>query len=239
MANLNEYLGAIVAHLSQARVLADLESAKIAMTYAEHDLLRHFSIPRMRIDDVELTIPVAVSELETPDQREVKALDKKLVAALTYSEIVTSFGLRSVPPEMSDSVRKDISEPVDRLAARMDQDTSENVVREFASSVFEIVDKKGAGYVERGFVKEENVKRLRENAEPFKARLAQKLKSELTHGTTNSSLGNLKVIVESDKLKEKSPHTLVTIKMKVSEEALGWERLQDDHGNLVTKLMPE
>src|SRR6266436_181269 len=137
MANLNEYLGAIVAHLSQARVLADLESAKIALTYADNDLLRHFSIPRMRIDDVELTVPVAVSELEIV-ARDVDLVDKR-ITGLTYTEILTSFGLKSLPAEISDSVKTDIAGQTDRLVARMRRDNFEKLLFDYVSNIVEIV----------------------------------------------------------------------------------------------------
>ena len=238
MAYLNEYLGAIVAHLSQARVLADLESARIALTYADNDLLRHFSIPRMKIDDVELTIPLAISELEMPTDRDVKPLDHKAITALTHSEILSSFGTRSLPAEASDSVRKEIAVPVENLIARVNKDKSENPVAEYVSEVVEIVNRKIASFVEKGLIKDQDVQKWREISERFKTALGQKVKREIANAATNPSLGILKVIVESDRLKEKAPGTLVTIKMKISEEAMEWERLKDDNGNIISKLMP-
>ena len=59
MAKLNEYLGSVISSLTNARVMADLQTVKVAEEYAKHDLLQHFSVPRMRVDD-ELTIPIAL-----------------------------------------------------------------------------------------------------------------------------------------------------------------------------------
>ena len=238
MANLNEYLGAIVAHLSQARVLADLESAKIALTYADNDLLRHFSIPRMRIDDVELTIPVAVSELEIAAVRDPKPLDKNVIAALTHTEILTSFGPRSLPAEASDALRADITPQVETLVSQINRNNAEDLARDYASNVVRIVEKRISSLLETRVIKDQDVQKWREASDRFKETLSGKVKSELAIGAVNSSLGNLKVVVESDKLKEKNPNTLMVIKMKLSEEAMEWERMKDDQENIISKLMP-
>jgi len=41
-------------------MMADFESARIAQDYAQDELLKTFSVPRFRLPDVELTVPVAV-----------------------------------------------------------------------------------------------------------------------------------------------------------------------------------
>jgi hypothetical protein len=59
MPKLNEYLGGIVSEIISARRMADLQTLQIAKEYAQDDLLKHFSIPRMKIGTVDLTIPFA------------------------------------------------------------------------------------------------------------------------------------------------------------------------------------
>ncbi len=238
MANLNEYLGAIVAHLSQARVLADLESARIALTYAENDLLRHFSIPRMKIDDVELTIPVAVSELEIAAGRDPKPIDSETIAALTNAEFITSFGIRSLPAETSDSLKRDIAVQSERIAGQLTKDNVEQLLREYVLNMVEIARKKIAAFIDMGLIRDQDAQKWRDVTDKFRETLSQKLRSEINLGAVKRPLGNLRVIVESDKLKERNPNTLVLIKMKISEEAMEWERLKDDAGNTVSKLMP-
>jgi hypothetical protein len=87
-------------------------------------------------------------------------------------------------------------------------------------------------------IKDQNVQKWREASERLKEALSGKVRSELAIGAVNNSVGNLKVVVESDRLKEKNPNTLMVIKMKLSEEAMEWERLKDDQGNIISKLMP-
>ena len=238
MANLYEYLGAIAAHVSQARVLADLESAKIALAYADNDLLRHFSIPRFRIDDVELTVPVAVSELNITAARDAEPLDRKTITALTYAEMLTSFGLRALPAETADSIRTKIAAQVDRLAATIPAQQSDKPVLEYVANIVEIVDKKVRPLTDSGLPKDREGQTWPELAERFRRTLAQKLRTEVARGRVNRTLGNLQVVVESDKLREKNAHTLLMLKLKLSEEGMTWESFEDGDGNLVSKLMP-
>ena len=66
MPALSDYVGAILAEITNARVQSDLESARVAQLYASHPLLQHFAIPRMRLPNVSLDLPVAVDKVEPP-----------------------------------------------------------------------------------------------------------------------------------------------------------------------------
>lgn len=57
MPTLNDSLGGLVASATEARAM------QVAEQYAQHELLRHFPVPRMRIGDIVPTIPVAVEGL--------------------------------------------------------------------------------------------------------------------------------------------------------------------------------
>lgn len=66
MPKLGDFIGAFLADAVQARVRADLESLKIAEIYSQHDLLKHFPVPRFRLPDITVDFPVVVSSLEEP-----------------------------------------------------------------------------------------------------------------------------------------------------------------------------
>ena len=65
MSELSETLGHLLCEITRARMAADRESVRIARQYAEDDggLLRHFPVPRMRMPQLELTLPVVVVRL--------------------------------------------------------------------------------------------------------------------------------------------------------------------------------
>lgn len=64
MPYLGDYLGQLMAEISIARMQADLETVRIAELYASHPLLRTLPIPRMRLPDVDLDVPVAITGVE-------------------------------------------------------------------------------------------------------------------------------------------------------------------------------
>ncbi len=59
MPKLNEYLGGLVSEIVSARKMADLQTVQTAKEYAQDDLLKHFSVPRMKVSSVDLTVPFA------------------------------------------------------------------------------------------------------------------------------------------------------------------------------------
>lgn len=61
MITLSEYVGFIFQEITRARVLADAESKRIAELYAKDEIMKHFSVPRFKIPEMELTIPVIIA----------------------------------------------------------------------------------------------------------------------------------------------------------------------------------
>lgn len=61
MITLSEYVGFIFQEITRARVLADGESKRIAEAYAKDEIMKHFSVPRFKIPEMELTIPVIIA----------------------------------------------------------------------------------------------------------------------------------------------------------------------------------
>ena len=98
MSELSETLGHLLCEITRARMAADRESVRIARQYAEDDggLLRHFPVPRMRMPQLELTLPVVVSQIPqgyvtqvAPDML-VSALSANLKEALKAQSIHVS-----------------------------------------------------------------------------------------------------------------------------------------------------
>jgi hypothetical protein len=66
MPALSDYLGGLLAAVTNARLQADLETARIAQLYASHPLLQHMAVARMRFSSVVLDLPVAVEGTDQP-----------------------------------------------------------------------------------------------------------------------------------------------------------------------------
>jgi hypothetical protein len=244
MPTLKDYLGALVKDLNYARAIADVESANIAKMYAEHDLLKHFSIPRMKIQDTELTIPVAVSELETSTEAEYQPIDNTKFYAATYGEIKNTLKAASFNRPVSAVLKKEIFAHIADL---------EKTIRgggDIAASLASYCD--AISQVSVRSVKEDDeeraafdslLKQERLSEAQLREKLAESLQTFLRPGIQprelKSRIENSRVVVESSKLREERPENLVYIKMKITEESMEWQTMEDSEGNIVSKLTVE
>jgi hypothetical protein len=58
---LADYVGFIFSEITRARDHADRVSKEIALVYAQDEILKSFSVPRFKIPEMELTIPVIIA----------------------------------------------------------------------------------------------------------------------------------------------------------------------------------
>lgn len=80
----------IYGEMTRARQHADATSIEIAKGYAKDELLRHFSVPRFRIPEMELTIPVLVADANY-DNEYVFKISQEEFNTQYRSELVRSF----------------------------------------------------------------------------------------------------------------------------------------------------
>jgi hypothetical protein len=76
MPNLGDYLGQLLSEITIARVQADMEAIRVAEIYSSHPLLRNFPVPRIRLPNIEMKIPVIISEVE--EKKEGASLADKI-----------------------------------------------------------------------------------------------------------------------------------------------------------------
>ena len=244
MPTLKDYLGSLIKDINHARVIADVESANIAKMYAEHDILKHFSIPRMKIQDTELTIPIAIDELESSVEKDYQPIDNTTFYAKTYAEIKNVFKVSSFSRELSTSLRKSIYAQIDSLEKTIKSGADIKISLDgFCEIVSDIAietimsDKKGR------IAFNVALKYHKIDDDQFKEKLmtilAKYLQPEIKLREITGKIENAKVTVESDKLKDKKPESLLYIKMKITEESMEWQTMEDADGNIVSKLMVE
>ncbi len=245
MTTLQDYLGSLVRDLNHARVIADVETANIAKMYVEHDLLKHFSIPRMKIQDTELTIPIAIDELDTVVEKDYQPIDNKRFYTKTYNEIKNVFQVSSFNREVSGPLRKEIYQKIDSLEKALKggesiQVSLESFTEEVSNVTIDIIaqNKKEREVFEKAleYNKANNGVQIKES---LRTALIAYLKPEIKPREVTGRIEDAQITVESDKLKEKRPESLVYIKMKITEESMEWQTMEDADGNIVAKLMAE
>ncbi|MFT7899300.1 hypothetical protein VBY74_04880 [Tenacibaculum ascidiaceicola] len=223
MVNLNEYLGGIATSIAEARLMSDLKSLEIAEKFARHELLKHFSIPRFKAQNIELTIPVAIGELEETYEADYEPIDNVAFNSQTYTILkdaskITAFDrktstiLRSIIAQRTDELEKNIKATgeIDPVLSRFSQQLSEEFISIYNEKVSYDV-------------------------------LVKKLNSELRPSIKSRQITqkNTKVIVEAHKLNEIKPENIVQIKMTLNEEGMEWYTSENEDGVRETKLLPE
>jgi hypothetical protein len=64
MPPLSEFLGHLMSEVVRARALADVESTRVAAMYAADPLLRHLTVPRFRLPDLTIDVPMVINRID-------------------------------------------------------------------------------------------------------------------------------------------------------------------------------
>lgn len=239
MAKLSDFLGGLVSSISDARVKSDIQSLKIAEEYAKNDLLKHFAIPRMRVDKVELNIPVAIDKLLEKSQKVYEPIDNKSFSAKAYQQILKSLAVNNLSNEVSKTLRTTIAEHIHLLEAKIRVNQIENALEDFSKNIaLKVIE-----FVDLIFKEDKRKKLNRDELSKLQSNIVKglqsSLKDEIKFKSENKVLESLQVIVEADKLREVKPENVIMIKMTVSEQGMEWIKMENKDGEVVTKLMPE
>lgn len=239
MAKLSDFLGSLVSSICDARVNSDAQSLRIAEEYAKNDLLKHFSVPRMRIDKVELSIPVAVDTLSEKTQRIYQPIDNSSFAIKAYYQVLKSLDITDVPSDVSKKLISVIADHIHLLEANVKareiDDSLEKFSREVALKTIVLTEELYKANTGRRTTKAELAK-LQAN---ITNDLQSALEEEISVKQDVKVLDAVHFIVEADKLRDIKPENVIMIKMTVSEQGMEWVKMEDKEGKVVSKLMPE
>lgn len=233
MVKFNDYIGNLITGINQARVMADIESARIAQAYANDEILKNFPIPHFRAQDIELDIPIAIESFDELPIKEYQPLDNKSFNSHTYTSMKNEAKVNSFSRNTSKHLNKLIAENSRRLEA----DLKANMSKETAFQHFE--EKMGEAYIIA--LEKENIKSkdLKQTELDFKKNLKERLYKTIENRKHSNTLENANVIVEASKLREIPTENIVRIKMKLFEDGMEWHTSQDENGNINTSLLPE
>lgn len=237
MAILKDYLGTLVSSVNQARVSADIESANIAQQYADHNLLKHFSIPRMRMQNVEFTIPIAIENMETVAPKDYQPIDNKVFVSKVYDELTNIYKVKSFDRASSLKIRQLLFKTTDVLEKSLKSgENTEKALRFFSNNVAEQLLK--IKEISKNIIKE-NIKEKNISNDFIIDKIIARAKPEIKPIKTQSILENANVIVEASKLKEQKIENMVFIKMTIIEEGMEWQTIEHENGEKTSKLLPE
>lgn len=233
MIKLKDYLGTLISGVNQARVMADIESARIAQAYAKDNLLKHFPVPRFRAQDVELDIPIAIDGFEENPPIDYSPIDSKSFNSKTYNILKSVVNVSSFSRDTSYLVNSEIG----KHSKVLDNDLKSNLTKDIAFKKFEIkvvellqiaIKKDKLKINEKSDLESNTIASLREE-------LYEQIASKPTYNLIEDTI----VIVEAQKLREIPNENIIRIKMKLFEDGMEWHTSEDNNGNIKSNLLPE
>lgn len=246
MAKLSDFLGGLASSICEARVNSDFQSLRIANEYAKDDLLKHFSVPRMRIDKVELNIPVAVDNFNEQSQKTIQPINKSDFLLKANQQIINCLPVDRLSIEVFNNLKATIDknlktvieDSINTLEAKLKGYLIDEALNDFSNSIalkaYDIVEI---------FYKENKIRivtgELSRLKDKFFNDLQARFKNEVVWKQEVKTLDSVDVIVESHKLRDINPLNIVMIKMTISEQGMEWVNMEDKDGNIINKLMPE
>lgn len=234
MINLNDYLGSIVASFTNAKILSDMQTVKVAEEYAKHDYLKHFSIPRMRIDDVEMTIPIALEDIENQTKPAIIHFDSVAINKMVYALLLEKTRVTKITREPAKLIQVEITKNVSTLEKNIKLLSTHEPINSFAKEMTLFF----VNIIEKYAVVNKDIF-AQINQEVVAKELTQALTQAIEIKKENLALSNLNIIVEASKLRELKPENLILIKLKISENGMEWSRSENSRGEVESKLLPE
>jgi hypothetical protein len=233
MVKLKDYLGTLISGINQARVMADIESARIAQAYASDNILKHFPVPRFRAQDVELDIPVAIDSFDELATEDYQPIDNRSFNSDTYSSMKDAAKVSSFSRRTSKFLNSEIAERSKELEIEMKANES----KEIAFSRYE--EKMISAFsnaLEMDKILATDRKKMIEN---YKNILHDKVYRQVRTRQVSNTLENANVIVEAAKLREIPNENIVRIKLKLFEDGMEWHTSEDENGERTSVLTPE
>lgn len=239
MATLQNYLSGILSEVSKARATSDYKSAQIAEEYLKDKILKGYSIPRMRISNVEIDLPVAIDSLKESNLIN-RNVDMDTTADAVYENLCKNFSLSQAEIDklyssgISSTIKKQISTTLSRLLTSEDgipinEADSLSIINDINTySTLIVVYFKNS--VEKSFTLPSTVS---------VDEMSQMLSKQLCAVFIAKDLSEIKVVAEASQLKDISEKAIFHIKMNVIEDGMEWAISQNQNGELDTKLIPE
>lgn len=235
MPTLNEYLGGIFHSIATARVMADMQTVEVAEQYARHDLLRHFAVPRMRIGDVQLTIPVAIDRLSARTTLELTPIGNAGFKGLIYREMVAGLGLQALPVSASNALNSALDQRTLEFADRIRLEGRDAATHAFSKFSIENLSRIVAEYgveLPGGTAELVDYGRIHERI--------LRVCFEVVQGVVEKqSIDQLEVVAESHLLRNQRPEDLIQIRLVVGEDGMEWQTIEKSDGSIERKLIPE
>lgn len=234
MPTLIEYIGGIFNSITQARVMADLQSVQVAEQYAQHDLLRHFSVPRMRIGDIELTIPVGLEGVGSRTELQLAPNGNDRFKTDAYQLILRVSGAAALPLGAARELQGALTQRVPTLCEHIRAYALDEAIWIFSKAIAEDFVRIGETYgLFDGSIAIGN------RPDEIAGALQKYAMSTVQGVVEKQVVDELAVIAETARLRDVRPEDMIRIRLKVGEDGMEWQTIERSDGSVERRLLPE
>ena len=232
MPYLGDFLGHIMAEVTIARMHADLEALRIADFYADNPLLRYMPVPRFRLPDFDVDVPVVIDRMEEAgrglpprggvDGSKIRGVFMTVLAMqIRKHKFRTSLKLRT-------QIRSAIDEPIRKFVFPMETavDTS-RIANDLANTAVRVIRESSKHKAE---LKPAELSQFGDDLRDESRREFLRLRTLPPR---------LHVLVTTREVKEAGrTDNVARLKLRISEEHLEWTLIERDDGPQ-GRLIPE
>lgn len=251
MVKLGDYVGMILSEMTRARAQADIETLKLAELYATNKTLRNFAVPRVRLQNVEITTPLVI---EKQDEAAIEAYGRPIkiseVRTAVDSAIAATLEKRNIKLGAADAsaVRISIDERSGVVARRFTLARTQPGAGRAAQPAEETISLTDTKNISDEYAAEVDLtlKRLKETQPAYKDidvdKISAEVKADLRVRIANLRPlpPRLEVMVNTAQLKETAAKELVTyVKFTITEDSVEWAEYQSSTGEVKEQLVPE
>lgn len=230
MPYLGDFLGQLLAEITNARMHADLESVRIAELYASHPLLKHMPVPHVRLPNVTLDVTVAIREVE---EAKKPGSEKTDLATMRRSfDHVVNAQLKQAGIRLADKHAKALRQALDQKASALELPPKvplsiTHVANEMVASALAALRQQLNGGTK---IEPERIEKV---AKSLKAAVHVEFSKFLPEPA------RIKVLATTSELREAGPgENLPRFRLSITEEAIEWAVIEAD-GEEQDRLIPE
>lgn len=256
MVNLGDYIGLILSELTSARVQADIESVRMAEFYSTNKIMRNFAVPRVRFQNVEITMPVVIDKTDEA-AIENSRMPLKISEVRNHVDQIIETNLEKNKVKLSTQdmalIKKALDERSSLLEKSMKTDVSVTpTISPTAATAIPVSPRRDISIIDTKnlsdqFTKEVDtqIRKLKETQPALKNLDIDKMSRDINMDlrTRLASIRppppRLQVLVNSSQIKEAGPKEIITtLKFVINEDAMEWASHQTDTGE-IEQLVPE
>lgn len=218
MPKLGDYIGHLLSEITLARMHADLEAVRVAELYAGHPLLRYMPVPRFRMPDVEIDVPVVVKDLEETRPGEPQHGNPPIAEMRRIFDEVIANVLANERIALSAAAQKKLKATIDKRVVALTRPSEIEIDMNHISQDFTVNAVKAIGEAIES-----------ERRSEFEETLKDTLRVEYVKIRKEPT--RLNVLVTTAEIREAGPSEVIThLHLKISEESFEWTTIEADDG---------